>query len=1189
MLDENYFKRYSYKKAREDLFHEKSPPSYSIPRFIGPYLYDTRFLGEKGMIRFFLTLVMLGMTSLGFAEQGAMNFTPPPGDLSVVFLSNLFGLVDGVLHGTGGQMLGNLFAVFNSAVIALGGIIIMYTLIVSTMNTAHEGQFLGQKWSSIWVPVRAVSGIALLMPKASGYCMVQIFVMWVCVQGVGAADKVWEAALSYLNRGGVIIHQQTSPETLLGQSAKSETSGSDSAAVIKAASVILHGQVCMLGLQKALELVKNTQGSGESKTGPCVEPKGVFVDFCNRGVPDFLSTVNAVSVQQNAVGVQQSVGAPATAPPTPPLYAVPMPNFSEAPYSLLNGICGTIKWRGVQAAQGDLLSDLNLNDKETETVQLSRAIALQQMYVDLSAVAQAMVNNSPILEPKPQRNATAAIPKLAWTPFGAPLDQAGVLCSTEAKAGCTQWGVLPGSSNGSALLNGAELYGALADYRAVMMPSQRLLAQGQNLEEAKSSRAFIEQANREGWLMAGSYFFRLARLNQTAINAGIGGDRDTGLESSTSSAPAMMQGIANLIPSQSAGCSPVDYACVCRNSALPEVCQWLQGNSSYTNAIQALISGDGVEGITRPVAVPNFADSIDGLAPQYGPAASTVGGYITNALIYGTKMASQPGQDKIPFEFQMKLDMHPSWLSFPLQAELSCDSFLSDPICNIKAALQWFVLEFIMKILLQFFMDMVANIVSQLFMLALSVPLKILASEFVRIASVLELPNVNPIIALANMGVEYINAGMQHWVKTMTIALVAGAVPIIAPAIAFLLLLIGPIIGTWVGVMVTTGFLTAYYVPIIPYMVFTFGTIAWLMAVIEAMVAAPIVALGVSSPEGDQAFGKGEQAIMLLMNVFLRPSMMIIGYIAGIMMSYVGVWILMTGFSNALAFVQGGSHGVGYDGTWGAGDQYTRTTVPNEDFVVDVLSGQPQENFDENDRRVAQEGVGAIYNFCSSGVNAEWTDSIKNVFCWSQGWPWKIIECGTDGGAMIREQMRNEEYACIDRISKVKEKLDERHQRIGQSSGDINVNRLVKNTRQFCDENKYILWGQENYDNCLSGSHIVGEGIWEEENIAKGGYAGWAGAFSVFFMVLIFTTMYITIVQESFNLIATLPDKILRWIGGQQETFGGESQKWAGEAQKKIDSAGTSTGEGAMAGQAAAQDEVAGKIGGGKDGKHTVS
>ena len=163
--------------------------------------------------RFFLTLfsVFFPILALAADDSGTMSFAPPASDISVTFLGNIFGVVDGVLHGTGSQIMGTMFGVFNAAVLALGGIVIMYIILVSTMNTAHEGQMLGQKWSSIWVPVRATIGLSFLIPKTSGYCLMQIFVMWVVLQGVGVADKVWGTALNYHNRGGVIMQAQIDP------------------------------------------------------------------------------------------------------------------------------------------------------------------------------------------------------------------------------------------------------------------------------------------------------------------------------------------------------------------------------------------------------------------------------------------------------------------------------------------------------------------------------------------------------------------------------------------------------------------------------------------------------------------------------------------------------------------------------------------------------------------------------------------------------------------------------------------------------------------------------------------------------------------------------------------------------------------------------------------------------------------
>ena len=123
------------------------------------------------MKKIWIFLWMLFSPTLVFAGDGSLSFTPPSTDYSVIFLGNIFGVVDGVLHGTGSQIMGEMFGVFNAAVLALGGIVVMYTLIVGTMNTAQEGQMLGQKWSSIWIPVRATIGLAFLIPKSSGYCL----------------------------------------------------------------------------------------------------------------------------------------------------------------------------------------------------------------------------------------------------------------------------------------------------------------------------------------------------------------------------------------------------------------------------------------------------------------------------------------------------------------------------------------------------------------------------------------------------------------------------------------------------------------------------------------------------------------------------------------------------------------------------------------------------------------------------------------------------------------------------------------------------------------------------------------------------------------------------------------------------------------------------------------------------------
>jgi defect-in-organelle-trafficking protein DotA len=340
-------------------------------------------------LRILLVLICSEAYALPFGNQ--YSFAPPPSDLSVIYLSNIFGVVDGVLSGTGSQIFGRMMGVFNASLLALGSMLLIYTIIVGTLYTAHEGEFLGRQWSSIWIPLRSVLGVSLLVPKASGYSMIQIIVMWVVIQGVGAADKVWNAALDYLNAGGTIIQAQT-------QTSPTTTGVSSNPNYIGAAT-ILTGQVCMLGLQNMIQ-DKHSQlkflASGDTPTGPCNPNSDTYNDwqaFCTTDVPDFLGTVNFVDVQKN-----DDIGKlPQNALDS---HSVTMPNFSSSAipfYRSLNGVCGTVQWNSLASSMGAsnataLASNTGalaqtLQPSQLNNIFLTRPIAIQQMYDNLSVIA----------------------------------------------------------------------------------------------------------------------------------------------------------------------------------------------------------------------------------------------------------------------------------------------------------------------------------------------------------------------------------------------------------------------------------------------------------------------------------------------------------------------------------------------------------------------------------------------------------------------------------------------------------------------------------------------------------------------------------------------------------------------------------------------------------------------------------
>lgn len=869
------------------------------------------------MKKLFTALLLSIFPALVLADS-SLSFAPPATDYSVVFLGNLFGLVDGVLHGTGSQIMGAMFGVFNAAVLTVGGVIIMYTLMVATMNTAHEGQMLGQKWSSIWIPVRSTLGLALLIPKASGYCLMQIFVMWVVLQGVGAADKVWEAALSYLNRGGVIIKAQADPTLAL-------TSAGDNG-VSKAGAVMLSGQVCMLGLQNRLEDLRQRLLDQAKDGGPCkdVATNSVFYTICTKAIPDFVGSVNMVTRQDDLNNAAKKLGGIGMNK-----YSVSMPNLPATdPYSFLNGKCGKLEWNPLEELGGDsaftnkgtggvenqiisksgnagidtinqtlgasgLVSvGVSLNADELNTAQLSRAIAMQQMYTGLTSVAQQMVDNDPELQPPPDPTVkTTKASEAAEQQFGVPYTVTNTVCQTSTKLNpCVLWGTTATEgalTSGGFLFRGNEFQGAIADYNGIMMPTLNLIKQASKIDTGKSSRAFIKEANSRGWIMAGSYFFDLVKLNGNAIEDQDMSDKNTGMENSAFDSR--------------------DIVSTFEDNCTNALCLWFGDKGTELLKVKRLIDGTGIATTTGTDAAMGFPDTKTAaittrtLVP--GARASTVFGFINNSMMM--TLPGQPGVKATEFANVIKFSVDTTPYMLTAQ-DFDCGrvwiTVFSFCFGEMMGNLFY---NIIFLFIYNTFMLAFQNLISSVIMAFLMIPLQGMAEIFKTGLHVIDKPGVNPIVALANMGTMYINFAGNLWMTLLGISVTSALIPVFGVFIFALLSLAMPLILAWIGVMLTVGFTTAYYIPLLPYMIFTFGSIAWLITVIEAMVAAPIVALGITHPEGHDAFGKGEAAVMILMNVFLRPAMMIIGYISAIALSYVGVWILNAGYDHAVGFIHG--------------------------------------------------------------------------------------------------------------------------------------------------------------------------------------------------------------------------------------------------------------------------------------------
>ncbi|ODN43847.1 DotA/TraY family protein [Piscirickettsia litoralis] len=122
----------------------------------------------------------------------------PVDDQSVSVLQQIFGeiipwLAGQNTTGTDTTIIHSIIASFNTGLLSLLLVIYAVIIFVGTLNTAHQGEFLGRNWSSMWMPLRAIFGPLCVVPIKYGFCLAQIVLLYGVLVGVNLADKVWKS------------------------------------------------------------------------------------------------------------------------------------------------------------------------------------------------------------------------------------------------------------------------------------------------------------------------------------------------------------------------------------------------------------------------------------------------------------------------------------------------------------------------------------------------------------------------------------------------------------------------------------------------------------------------------------------------------------------------------------------------------------------------------------------------------------------------------------------------------------------------------------------------------------------------------------------------------------------------------------------------------------------------------------
>jgi hypothetical protein len=760
-------------------------------------------------------------------------------DVSLSYLRMIFGSVGTALSGASNQLAGEIFRIFNLGVLVMTGTLISYTMAMTVVNTSQDAQQAAQKVSP-WVTARIVAGASMLIPQFNGYSGVQVLVMTVVVQGVGFADTAWNHALDYIKQTGGAAYVAPAASQYEDLATIAKTKAFPTVA-------FYNSSLCVAILKS--EVIAAQGNTSQECANLSISGADFGMSMVESGTT--ITTNFGVIDQTKANEIKEKCQVGSTSPDLGKIcghFTVDTAAIGSA--NTPSVVKSTMKLALIQEAMSQYASASNVYGQYLRSLNKA-AYKKDHLCIDLSA-------KNPRLCPIARQFVSGA----------------------------------------------SAYYSIISRLRKVT-------------GVAAEDTTWIDDAKAQGWIMAGMHYRALVGKSS---------------EKAPTLTPAVARFKITNEPISAAGMSWVkssDATTFYNGFFLDTTAGWFEKVVTLTkDIIDDIQSADnpGSEAMTKDVA--NFKKgSMAYTLNKLTWKTSQVMSKMQKGLDSPKKKAEGAfGGQKLDFAAQnmvtsMMIVMQNIFGYYPSGSSSITyeEGFKSGNACpageEFKPGTNYFKGKCVIS--------------GKGILGGLKLGLKG--------------GHEDPLAQAANLGASMINAAVLYWSTTLKqlyatmIGLVMGSFAWIAgievisgiaqavvpsPAVAgginvaanlgqaairmlfeldkAAMELFLPLGSALMTVVFTTGVILAVYVPFMPFLLFLFGAIGWLIAVIEAMVAAPLVAMGVTHPEGHDLLGKSEQGLMLLLGIFVRPVLMIVGLFFAIVLANTALKLLNLGFLFAL-------------------------------------------------------------------------------------------------------------------------------------------------------------------------------------------------------------------------------------------------------------------------------------------------
>jgi conjugal transfer/type IV secretion protein DotA/TraY len=154
---------------------------------------------------------------------------------------------------------------------------------------------------------------------------------------------------------------------------------------------------------------------------------------------------------------------------------------------------------------------------------------------------------------------------------------------------------------------------------------------------------------------------------------------------------------------------------------------------------------------------------------------------------------------------------------------------------------------------------------------------------------------------IAGLGVETIGKGVGESAAAVTSSGFVGFIPGPAAIGAFfkgaviaLVSKASAILTALAGALVLGGASLAFYLPLVPFIMYTLAVIGVYILILESLIAAPLWAAAIAMPQGEGMLGDhGKQGFMLFAGILFRPALLVAGFfISWLLMAAIGPWVV---------------------------------------------------------------------------------------------------------------------------------------------------------------------------------------------------------------------------------------------------------------------------------------------------------